>query len=293
MQCLWRWRMELDDVWRLTRFEHSVMLAVAVAVGEMITLRSFPQLYLLALSALPPMLVGAASFAINDYFDLESDRINRRADRPLVRGRMKPDVVYAISLFLFLAGILLSVFVNANCFLLTLLFSVLAYLYSFRLKDVAVAGNLYIASTMAIPFVYGGLAVSNEVPPAVLLLSSVAFVSGLAREIMGTARDVKGDRRGRGSRTLPMLIGVRNSLLLSSLLYVISILLSFVPYFYIPPYAGNAFYMMPVIIADAVFLYIALHSLREGSGKFMRKSRNLSLFAMFIALLGFLAALLR
>ncbi|MCX6776026.1 MAG: UbiA family prenyltransferase [Candidatus Micrarchaeota archaeon] len=285
--------MDLDDLWRLTRFEHSIMLAVAVAVGEIIALRSFPQLYPLALSVLPPMLVGAASFAINDYFDLESDRINRRADRPLVRGRMKQDTVFAISLFLFLVGILLSVFVNANCFLLTILFSVLAYLYSFKLKDVAVAGNIYIASTMAIPFVYGGLAVSNEVPAAVLLLSSVAFVSGLAREVMGTARDVKGDKRGRGSKTLPMFIGVKNSLIVSSLLYIISVLLSIVPYLYIPPYAGNIFYIIPVIIADAVFAYIAINSLSKDSKKFMKRSRNLSLAAMFIALLGFLAALLK
>ncbi|MCX6776485.1 MAG: UbiA family prenyltransferase [Candidatus Micrarchaeota archaeon] len=285
--------MDIDDLWKLTRFEHSIMLAVAVAVGEMITLRTFPQLYQFALSALPPMLVGAASFAINDYFDLESDRINRRADRPLVRGRTKPDIVFAISIFLFLVGTILSVLVNANCFLLTLLFSVLAYLYSFRLKDVAVAGNIYVASTMAIPFIYGGLAVSNQVPAAVLLLSSVAFVSGLAREVMGTARDVKGDKRGRGSRTLPMLIGVKNSLVVSSLLYVISILLSVIPYLYIPPYAGNIFYIIPVIIADAVFAYITLNSLREGSRKFMKRSRNLSLAAMFIALLGFLAALLK
>jgi len=285
--------MEIDDLWRLTRFEHSIMLAVAVAVGEIIALRSFPQFYPFALSVLPPMLVGAASFAINDYFDLESDRINRRSDRPLVGGRIRPGKAFAVSILLFLVGILLSLFVNANCFLLTILFSLFACLYSFKLKDIAVAGNIYIASTMAIPFIYGGLAVSNEVPAAVLLLSSVAFVSGLAREVMGTARDVKGDKRGRGSKTLPMLIGVENSLIVSSLLYIISVLLSFIPYLYIPPYAGNIFYITPVIIADAVFAYIAINSLGKDSRKFMKKSRNLSLAAMFIALLGFLAALLK
>ena len=284
--------MDVDDLWKLTRFEHSIMLAVAVAVGEIITLHSLPEFYPLFLSILPPMLVSAASFAINDYFDLESDRINRRVDRPLVRGRMKQNTVFAIALFLFLAGIILSVFVNANCFLLTILFSVLAYLYSSKLKDIAVAGNIYIALTMAVPFIYGGIAASNEVPSAVLLLSSIAFVSGLAREIMGTARDVKGDKKGRGSKTLPMLIGVRNSLMLSSLLYLISIVLSFVPYIYIFSYAGNVFYILPVIIADIILAYIALGSLGEVSKEFMKKSRNLSLAAMFIALLGFLAALL-
>jgi len=285
--------MDIYDLWKLTRFEHSIMLAVAVAVGEIITLRSLPEFYPLSLSLLPPMLVGAASFAINDYFDIRSDRINKRLDRPLVRGKIKPDTAFAIAVFLFMIGIIISVFVNMNCFLLTIAFSVLAYLYSFKLKDTALAGNIYIALTMAIPFIYGGLAVSIEVPSAVLLLSSIAFVSGLAREIMGTVRDVKGDKKGRGSRTLPMLIGVENSLMLSSSLYIVSILLSLIPYFYLPSYTGNIFYIAPVIIADILLAYIALNSLEGVSKEFMKKSRNLSLAAMFIALLGFLAALLK
>jgi geranylgeranylglycerol-phosphate geranylgeranyltransferase len=284
--------MSIEDFWKLTRLEHSVMLASAVAVGEIVALRALPNFDILILSVLSPMLVGAASFAINDYFDLRSDRINRRSDRPLVSGRVKPHSALLLSLLLFLAGIILSIFLNFNCFILTLLFSLLAFLYSFKLKDIALVGNIYIALTMAVPFIYGSLAVVNEVADAVLLLSSIAFVSGLAREMMGTARDIRGDRAGRGSRTLPMLIGVRSSLLLSSLLYIVGIALSAVPYLYINPYAGNIFYLTPIIIADVMLAYIALHSLKESSEEFMKASRDISLVAMFIALVGFLVALL-
>ena len=284
--------MSIEDFWKLTRLEHSVMLAFAVAVGEIVALRALPNFDILILSVLSPMLVGAASFAINDYFDLRSDRINRRSDRPLVSGRVKPHSALLLSLLLFLAGIILSIFLNFNCFILTLLFSLLAFLYSFKLKDIALVGNIYIALTMAVPFIYGSLAVVNEVADAVLLLSSIAFVSGLAREMMGTARDIRGDRAGRGSRTLPMLIGVRSSLLLSSLLYIVGIALSAVPYLYINPYAGNIFYLTPIIIADVMLAYIALHSLKESSEEFMKASRDISLVAMFIALVGFLVALL-
>lgn len=134
------------------------------------------------------------------------------------------------------------------------------------------------------------MAVADELPPALLVLSSIAFVSGLAREVMGTIRDVRGDRRGRKSKTLPMVIGARNSLLLSSLLYITSIALSTIPYLYIPPYAGNILYIIPTVITDILLAYIALNSFRDTSAGFMKSSRNVSLAAMFIALLGFLVA---
>ncbi|NYZ76105.1 UbiA family prenyltransferase [Candidatus Micrarchaeota archaeon] len=284
--------MRIDACWKLVRLEHSFMLAVAVAVGEAIALHAIPQYNLLLLSILPPMLVSAASFAINDYFDLKSDRINKRMDRPLVSGEITPRNALLLSLLLFVLGIAISTLINFNCFLITLAFAIFAYLYSFKFKDIAVVGNVYIALTMAVPFVYGALAVSIEAPSPVLLLSSIAFVSGLAREIMGTARDVRGDRKGRGSKTLPMLIGVRNSLMLSSLLYIIGIALSVIPYLYIKPYAGNILYAIPALLADLMLAYIAVFSLKETSAGFMKSSRNISLAAMCVALLGFLIALM-
>lgn len=283
--------MNVKDLWSLTRFEHSVMLALAVLVGETVTLRSLPE-YGALLAVLPPMLVGAASFALNDYFDVRADKLNKRFDRPLVRGRIKPGAALFLSILLFFSGIGVAWFVNFNSFLLVLVFSLLSFLYSFKLKDVAVVGNAYVALTMAVPFVYGGLAVADRVPPSLLFLSSVAFLSGLGREVMGSARDVRGDRRGRGSATLPVLIGVRNSLLLSSLLYAFSIALSIAPYFYIEPYVNNPFYIFPVVVADLILLQIAVNAFKETSREFMLGSRNLSLIAMFIALLGFLAGAL-
>jgi geranylgeranylglycerol-phosphate geranylgeranyltransferase len=284
--------MRIDSCWKLVRLEHSFMLAVAVAVGEVIALHAPPQYNILLMSVLPPMLVSAASFAINDYFDLKSDRINKRTDRPLVSGEITPRNAFLLSMLLFVLGIAISTLINFNCFVITLIFAILAYLYSFRLKDIAIIGNAYIALTMAVPFIYGSLAVSTELPPAVMLLSSIAFVSGLAREIMGTVRDVKGDKRGRGSKTLPMLIGVGHSLMLSSLLYITAIALSAIPYLCIPPYMWNIFYAIPALLADLMLSYVALFSLKNHSSEFMKSSRNITLAAMCIALLGFLLALI-
>jgi hypothetical protein len=59
---------------------------------------------------------------------------------------------------------------------------------------------------------------------------------------------------------------------------------------YIDAYEGNLIYLAPVVVADAILAYIALRLVTRNSAKFLKLGRNLSLAAMFIALLGFLVA---
>lgn len=82
---------------RLTRIEHGFMLVVAVLIGEIVALRGFPPAGIALLSILPPFLIEIGSFAINDYFDIESDRKNKKSDRPLVTGELSPAFAIGLS----------------------------------------------------------------------------------------------------------------------------------------------------------------------------------------------------
>ena len=74
----------IKEFWRLVRFEHAIMLAVAVLIGEIVVLQGIPHLdAILLFSLLVPIFSEMGSFALNDYMDVETDRINRRMDRPL------------------------------------------------------------------------------------------------------------------------------------------------------------------------------------------------------------------
>ncbi|MEM3228556.1 MAG: hypothetical protein QW549_03130, partial [Candidatus Micrarchaeaceae archaeon] len=70
---------KIGAILRLTRIEHSVMLIIAVVAAELIASRSLPDYFVLALSLITPIFISMASFAINDYFDIETDRLNKKS----------------------------------------------------------------------------------------------------------------------------------------------------------------------------------------------------------------------
>lgn len=262
------------------------MLAVAVIIGAVIG-GGIGNMGALAIALIPPIFIGAASFAINDYFDAKADRLNKRADRPIVKGDVKASDAHTLSIILFFIGVAASFFVNLVCFIIALTMSILAYLYSYRLKDFSLIGNIYVASTMAVPFVYGNLAFSG-LSASVVLLACIAFTAGIGREITLTMRDVEGDRKARGAKTLPMIIGMNCSALLASFMYIYSILLAFLPFFFIDAYKGDVLYLVPIAAASTILLRITLSILNDKSRKLLQFARGASLLALCIGLAGFL-----
>ena len=84
---------------RLTRIEHAFMLSLAVIIGEVIAgLDVLASLPFVLLTIIPPFFIEIASFAVNDYFDLESDKLNKRMDRPLVSGEINPSFALYVSI---------------------------------------------------------------------------------------------------------------------------------------------------------------------------------------------------
>jgi geranylgeranylglycerol-phosphate geranylgeranyltransferase len=280
--------MNLRAFIQLTRFEHSLMLVLAVIIGQTIALGHLPELWIALLASLPAFLIGLASFAINDFFDVATDRENNRKDRPIVNGSVQEQEAFYLAMVLFAAGSVLSLFLSPNCSAIAGGFAIAAFLYSFRLKDVPLVGNLYIAATMAIPFIYGNYSVLDELKPAVIVLSLIAFVTGVAREIAGDVRDMEGDKKARKSETLPMEIGKNKALMVHSALYILAVLMSFYPYLFVKGFEGNIRYLVPILLTDALILYAAISTLLDDSVSSLKRSRNVSLAALGTGLLGFL-----
>ena len=279
---------KVTAILRLTRVEHSFMLVIAVLAAELIT-KGLPTLPILALSLITPIFVSMGSFAINDYFDVEADRANKRLDMPIVSGAVsKNGAVYTFCLCM-LIGIGASLFINAYAFVIALVFGALAFIYSYRLKGTLLLGNAYIALSMVIPFMFGDFVVSGMVPANIVLICFVIFLSGLAREIHGMIRDYRGDVRARKVKNLIHHIGARRSAYIAALLYVEAIAISVFMFFFMPPFWHNLVYMVPILVVDAMLLYVSLGYVLYSSRKFFNASRNLSLGAMALALVVYLA----
>ncbi len=280
--------MDIKELFLLTRFEHALMLALAVLIGETIVLGAFPPInMILALSLLVPIFSEMGSFSLNDYLDVETDTLNRRMDRPLVRGAITKGFALWFSVICLAASIILAFFININAFGIAVVFGALAVAYDWKLKDLPLVGNIYIGFTMAIPFIFGNFVYSGVLLPIALALSALGFVAGLAREIIKSVQDMEGDLKARGSKTIPIVIGEVPSLALASALYLLFIPLSALPFIMGLPQKMPALAL--VAIADSLILGIVFRISTQGA-RACGFAKSASLVAFFIGLIGLLVA---
>ncbi len=277
---------KLVEILKLTRIEHSLLLLVAVVSAELIAGWHIGPLKL-ALSLITPVFISMAAFAINDYFDIKVDKLNHRT-RPLVTGTIKPGEAINITIASLIIGVGASAFINPGSFAIAAIFGLLALLYSYKLKEKLFWGNAYIAFSMAIPFIYGSYVAGNAVRLNILLVAIMIFLSGLAREIHGTIRDYSGDVLIRNAHTIPKKVGIKASAYLAAILYASAILLSIYLFAAVPPFRLNVAYGLFVFFTDAMLVYVSLIYFSRHASRYYDLARNLSLFAMGLALVAIL-----
>ncbi len=279
----------LRDYYKLVRFEHAIMLAIAVIIAEIITLGWIPPLEtIFFLSMLVPIFAEMGSFALNDYFDVEVDRINGMFERPLVKGTIAPRTALYLSALFFAISIIAGFLINEAAFIIALFFNAFAIAYNWKLKDLPLIGNLFIATTMAIPFIFGGYVYSASPPPVIWDIALLGFIAGLAREIVKSVEDMKGDIKARKSKTLPVLIGRGPSLFVASMLFLLFIPLTIVPFVTSLSLGfASGFFLF---LADVSILILALYLLYARREKTFSIVRKYSLGALFCGLLALLLA---
>ena len=271
------------------------MIAIAVLIGSLIAGKTFPALDKFIFTFFTVLFLEASTFALNDYYDLDIDKKNKRTDRPLVRGDLSPKTATYLFLILFPLGIICSYLVNITCFIIALITALFAILYDIKIKKIKLLGNFFIAYTMAIPFIFGGAAIIQEnnlsiaPSPAIFIIALIAFLAGSGREIMKDVMDFKGDKE-KGVRSFPKYIGIRKSNILSAFFYLMAIGLSFIPFFVSSYefYYQNYYYLMIVFVTDVMFLSTSLQLIFNKKIN-MRFYRRFTLIAIFVGLIAFLA----
>jgi geranylgeranylglycerol-phosphate geranylgeranyltransferase len=285
---------KLRAIWELMRLEHGVMIAIAILIGSVIAGKTIPTIENFFLTFFTALFLEASTFSLNDYYDYEIDKKNKRKDRPLVRGDISKNTALYLFFILFPLGIISSFFVNFTCFVIAFITAIFAVIYDIFLKKIKLLGNFFIAYVMAIPFVFGAASIVSDtsfiinIPPAIFVIAIIAFLSGAGREIMKDVMDFEGDKKG-GVKSFPKYIGIRKSNIISAFFYIIAVFLSFIP-FVIKEfnfYYNNFYYLSVVLITDVILVWI--------SGKLIFKKqvdlsiyRRYTLLALFFGLIAFL-----
>lgn len=193
------------------------------------------------LSVIPVILVGAASAAllnaasniINQYFDLEIDRINKPT-RPLPSGRISIANAMLFCFVLYGISFLAAYWVGWQFFWIVIFTAFVTYAYSgppFRTKRHWFLSNFTIAVPRGCLLVVAGWTAVRDMREAEPWIIGAVF--GLY--ILGAAStkdfaDIEGDRAG-GCFTLPIRFGVERSAWIISPFFVIPFIVLFIAAF--------------------------------------------------------------
>ncbi len=270
-------------IWQLTRLEHGIIYGLGVIAGVFISLGSL-DLHLSILGFFTALFLQASAFALNDYYDYEVDILNKRFDRPLVRGDLSKRDAIIIAILTAIPGFIFSILISFQAFILALAITFFGYLYDVKLKEFGFFGNLYIAFSMAAPFIFGGF-ISGNINAEIAILSLIAFLSGLGREIMKGIEDVEGDAL-RNVKSLARIYGVDFAAKTSAFLFIISIFASIL-IILIPEYRDFK-YLIPISLTDLMLIFVSkklLSGVRKEDIKYLRKK---TMIAMTIGLFAFI-----
>jgi geranylgeranylglycerol-phosphate geranylgeranyltransferase len=272
---------------QLVRFEHGILYGIGVLIGMMLS-GSINVVHAF-LGFLIALTIECGAFAMNDYVDYKVDKMNRRFDRPLVSGKIKRKTAFYISIFGFLLGIaisfILSYFTSWYIFALVIILVLLSILYNLILKKYPLLGNAYIAITMMIPFVFGGL-INDNVNEKIAVISATVFFFGLGREIMKDVEDYSAEKKLK-FHTLPVLIGKKKSIYSVIICYLVGIAFSIYPIF---TFFSKIMVYYLVIPLDIIFIYVCIRLLKSQELSNLRKMRSLTLITIAAGLIIFLVS---
>lgn len=184
------------------------------------------------------ILIVAGGYAINDYYDIGIDEINKpdktilRKELPLSYGQLS---YFITTIFGFIISIWAIMRINAPKLIFVLIIiTLLFWFYSTKYKREFVSGNIAIsilaAAGVMLPWLYELFAsIYNLVIPTnqlqitiiVSIYSGFAFLLTLIREILKDIADIEGDKEF-ACTTMPIKLGIAKT---KNILYVLSAVL--------------------------------------------------------------------
>jgi len=276
---------------RLIRSGNCTMAAIAATIGVLIVYNilisggfagiAFP-FFESILVFLTVFLITGAGNAINDYYDIDIDRINK-PDRPIPSGRIGLSTALYFSLALFALGTLFAFMINPVCGIIALINSLLLIYYARTLKRTAFLGNLAVGYLTGSTFLFGGAVFFEKGGlEDVFILFLLATLATIAREIVKDIEDIDGDMKD-GARTLPIVIGPEKAAGIAALIGLVAVITSPLPYL---QSIMSIRYLFLVAVADLLFA-VAVYEIigKNNPGKSSRMFK----LAMAFALISFIA----
>ncbi len=288
-------KVSLNAYLKMIRPTNSIMVGAAVIIGVILTSLQAVLTWKTLFGFLTGFFVASFSMVVNDIYDVEVDRANL-LNRPLVRGEIKISAAWAYSITLLFLGIVFSLLTSLTGFIIAVVFGFISWFYNFYLKKQGIIGNLTVALSTSIPYIYGSVVSAAVVPilqgtfflgSSYLLLWAVmvSFLAVTGREVIKTISDAEGDRI-RGIKSITHSIGEENSARAGATFFILAVFFTLGPY--LSKQAG-IFYLAMVMVPDILFVYLSYSILKDYSSANVHRVKKFALIGMLFGFIAFIA----
>lgn len=260
----------------LIRFELPFSAGICVVIGQLLALGEFALVAITFFGFISVFCISAAILVLNDYFDVETDKINTPA-RPIPSGIVSTSEALLFSMVLLAAGILSAYLISFDVFLFSVVLSVIGFLYNRYFKKSGQPGNLMVSISVGATFIYGGLTVGLPFEKSVIIFALIAALIDLGEEIAADAMDKEGDKL-INSNSIAIRHGESIAIKISVGIFITVILISIIPFllnWFVP------IYLIPILIMDSAIGYSAVKLLKAANPEGRKLVRSIYLGATF------------
>jgi len=215
-------------VFRIIRPLNFIIIFLSITVAYVISNKGESLNLIIILAAFAGSLAGAAGNVINDYYDIETDKINK-PDRVLPSGDLTGKEAFFLYLILIFFSLDIALWAGVKSFLVVIVSTAVIFLYSYKLKRVPLLGNIIVSLMTGMAFVLGAIVaenISGGIIPAVF-----ALVINFIREIVKDIEDMEGDLKN-GIKTFPIISGTKKARNIATVSIVALILLTIMPFLF-------------------------------------------------------------
>jgi len=277
--------LSLIAFFRVIRIANSCVVFLATFLGGFLSVRSeinavpsLRQLGGLASASASLFFVAAFGYALNDYYDVRADSINRPS-RPIPSGALSRTLVLEIAFACLVVAVLLALKWKLDSRAALMGLAALVWLYSAYAKKAGLAGNVLVSFLAGSALLFGGLYAGHPAPA--LFPALLAFLTNLPREILKDSQDVEGDCV-QGKWSLASARGQTFASRLSSILVLVLVAVTFFP---LATKVYNGYYFAIVFLCDAFLVWVSVSTWRAGGKAKVETSIRILKFVMPAGLL--------
>lgn len=286
--------MKFKDSIEILRPINGLMGGLTVIIGILNTrigILPLTLIFNIIFGVLTYFFISGSSMIINDYYDIEIDKINR-PERPIPRGSISLKQAKILWIVTILIGIILSI-IHSLLFnigflvpIIVVFMAFIGWFYAAWGKKSGFIGNIIVGISFSIGLIYGAVLNNSGIPLYIYYFFLTSFFLLISREVIKGCEDVEGDKK-EGVKTLAIRIGIKKSTTISMIFAVVAVVFYILPYFTV---INQLLFLISMIFGLAVVLFAIILMLK---GNLVNKDfKKISLFLKIGAFLGLITFLL-